>query len=743
MKINEIRVKGMLNKTVLPGLDYSLNPYLGCAHGCVYCLHPDTRVLTQEGFVKIRDVQTSVVSHLGRFCEINNKFEHYYRGELVDLKPLYFENLQLTPNHKVLSIKRNGLTCRLNRRTVCFPNRKKIFLSNSKRVSCEECEVKRKPKLTWIQSMDLQKGDFVVISIPSEVRDIKSLRVSEVLSKHGRKHKKNRKLPFEKIEKIFELRSRGHSHRRIARELEISSTAVKDYLHGRSKNFEYEVGVEKKGEGVKFKGGKTVIPNELAVDRDFLRLVGYYLAEGCVSVSSRRPNSAYVTFTFHENEKEYISDVINLVKKIFKINPSVLHIKKNKSIRISVGAGIVAFLFAALFGKKSEEMRIPAEFFFLPLEKQEELIKGLLRGDGGLCSSQKRPIYVTTSRNLLDSARLILLRLGIICCTQILTKGRKRKHVAFVLSPAGQHRQHFAELLGAGGEFDNPRNLYSDIYEEGGNRYALVPIKSKEMKKYLGPVNNLSVEKDNSYVANFVAVSNCYSPAVLKETMPWGRFVDAKVNAVEVLENEVKRKPRGTVGISTVTDPYQPLEAKLELTRKCIGPLSSHGFDICIQTKSDLVLRDRDIIKPRGFEVGVTITTMDADLARELEPGASPPDARAQVLKEFSRRGVETWLFFGPIIPGLTDSEENIRKIVEVAKSSGSRLIYDKLNLRMGVLERMTPLLQKERPGLAGRLQFLTAKGSKWWEQVSSRVEGICGETGVKCEPAFPGFFFG
>ena len=740
MKINEVKVKSVLSRTSLPGLDYSLNPYRGCAHGCVYCLHPDTIILTRGGFAKIKNVRTSVVSHLGRFCETNNKFMHHYRGKLVDLKPLYFENLRLTPNHKVLSVKRDELACRICSRTICLPGRRKVFLRSGKWVNCAECKVKKKPKLVWTRATDLQEGDFIVAPIPKEIRDLRFLRVSEVLAEHRRKHKKdrNRKLPLEKIEKIFKLRPKGYSHREIARELGISSRAVGSYLHGRSKNFEYEIGIEEKGGSVRFKGGKTKIPNEIAVDSDFSRLVGYYLAEGCVSISSQRPNSAYIAFTFHENEKEYISDVTSLLKKIFKIEPSILHIRKNKSIRISAGANILAFLFATLFGKKSEEMKVPAEFLYLPIEKQEELLKGLLRGDGGLSSFPKRPIYVTTSSDLLNSARLILLRLGIICSTQTFRKRRKRKHVAFALSPAGQFRQRFADLYDAEEAFDDPRNIFSGIYEEDGYKYALVPIKSKKTRGYSGPVFNLSVEGDNSYVANFVAVSNCYSPAVLRESRPWGQFVDVKVNAVDVLKAEIKKKPRGVVGIATMTDPYQPLEAKLKLTRKCIELLSKNDFPVSIQTKSRLVLRDADLIIPEKFDVGVTITTMDRGLASVLEPGAPPPDARAQVLEEFSSRGVETWLFLGPIIPTVNDARESLRKVIEVAARTRSKLIYDRLNLKRWVMERLGPALEQGWPRLAEQLPGLVREGSEPWRRICSNVEVICGELGVKCEAAFP-----
>ena len=245
----------------------------------------------------------------------------------------------------------------------------------------------------------------------------------------------------------------------------------------------------------------------------------------------------------------------------------------------------------------------------------------------------------------------------------------------------------------------------------------------------------------NPYLGCEHACRYCYSPSTFRDEwmgLNWGKFVRAKSNIVEVLEHEVRRKPKGTVGLSTVTDPYQPLEAKLELTRKCLEILSKHDFPISIQTKSSLVLRDVDLVVPEKFDVGVTITTMDRGLASKIEPKASPPDSRAQVLGEFSSRGVKTWIFLGPIIPEVNDSEDSLRKIIEIAGRTKSRLMYDKLNLKRWVLDRMAPLVEQERPGLAGRLPALVSMNSEWWRKTCSTVESICKELGVQYEPAFP-----
>ncbi|MEM0087912.1 MAG: radical SAM protein [Thermofilum sp.] len=212
----------------------------------------------------------------------------------------------------------------------------------------------------------------------------------------------------------------------------------------------------------------------------------------------------------------------------------------------------------------------------------------------------------------------------------------------------------------------------------------------------------------------------------------WGEVVYIKENIVEVLSREVRRLRPGVVGVSTTTDPYQPVEAEETLTRKGLEVLLSAGFRVSIQTKSPLVTRDLDLLAPyRGrVDVGFTITTLDDEAASAIEPRAPPPSSRAKALADVAGAGLETWVFLGPILRGVNDSEESIREVAELALETGSKLYYDYLHLKPGLEKHLAPVLA-EYPRAA-------STPPSWRRAVEERVERICREIGLTCEPAFP-----
>lgn len=198
------------------------------------------------------------------------------------------------------------------------------------------------------------------------------------------------------------------------------------------------------------------------------------------------------------------------------------------------------------------------------------------------------------------------------------------------------------------------------------------------------------------------------------------------------MREEVRRARRGVVGVSTITDPYQPIEAEELLTRSGLEVLLDSGFEVSIQTKSPLMLRDLDLLsKYRNMvDVGMTITTLDPVVARLIEPGAPEPGSRAEALRRLSMEGINTWIFLGPIMRGVNDSPEVIREIVALAAETGSKLYYDFFRMKRELAVSMSPVKEKYPEAMS--------MDHKWRMEIAEIVEKLCEREGVSYEPAFP-----
>ncbi len=190
---------------------------------------------------------------------------------------------------------------------------------------------------------------------------------------------------------------------------------------------------------------------------------------------------------------------------------------------------------------------------------------------------------------------------------------------------------------------------------------------------------------------------------------PWGSFVDVKVNAPEVLRKQLGRRRSypGTVFLSSVCDGWQALEERYQITRACLKPLLDAGFELHILTKRTLVERDFDILAGQErVELGCTITCADESLRRLIEPGASPTADRVETLRRAAKAGIATYAFIGPLLPGITDTQENIEALVAALATTQIRYAYaDRLNLRWGVWPAMITWLKRHRPGLLGQVK--------------------------------------
>lgn len=216
--------------------------------------------------------------------------------------------------------------------------------------------------------------------------------------------------------------------------------------------------------------------------------------------------------------------------------------------------------------------------------------------------------------------------------------------------------------------------------------------------------------------------------------------VCAKVNAPKVLTKELAfLKKKGMVSIGLAMDAYQPVEKELGLTRQVLQVLKDNNCPFAIGTKSDLILRDIDIIseasKSSPCVVSLSITTLDEKLAKLLEPNAASPRKRLDAVKKFSDAGVTTGVWLSPILPFITDNDENMGAIIEAAVANGAQFVLG------GALDMRSPVgfqkfLKENYPNLASKYEYLYKRedGSYSYYPDESYLEDLYKRFISKCQ---------
>jgi DNA repair photolyase len=227
----------------------------------------------------------------------------------------------------------------------------------------------------------------------------------------------------------------------------------------------------------------------------------------------------------------------------------------------------------------------------------------------------------------------------------------------------------------------------------------------------------------NPYVGCRHACSYCYARFMkrfTKHAEPWGEFVDVKINAADLLAKEINRKKKGDIWISGVCDPYQPLEAKYCLTRKCLEVLKHHDWPVVIQTRSPLVLRDMDVIKEAPeIEVGFSITTADDNIRKLFETDAPPVEERLEALAELHRSGIRTYAMIAPILPGAGP-------LVQMLEGKVDHILIDRMNYNYA-------------NWVYTKYKLQDSLLDDFFHETSRRLAEECIKTGIDCRLAFNG----
>jgi DNA repair photolyase len=194
----------------------------------------------------------------------------------------------------------------------------------------------------------------------------------------------------------------------------------------------------------------------------------------------------------------------------------------------------------------------------------------------------------------------------------------------------------------------------------------------------------------------------------MRDGVDFEQKIYVKQHAADLLQQELRRvKPGEEIAIGTATDPYQPAERRFEVTRAILEELARHrGLEIGLITKGNLILRDVDLLKEltrnNRLFVNLTITTLNVELARILEPRAPRPDLRMETVHRLSQAGIAVGISCSPVIPGITDAPKDLEALVRAAAAAGGKHVFaNPLFLKPCSAAVFMPFLEKEFPQLA------------------------------------------
>jgi DNA repair photolyase len=248
-------------------------------------------------------------------------------------------------------------------------------------------------------------------------------------------------------------------------------------------------------------------------------------------------------------------------------------------------------------------------------------------------------------------------------------------------------------------------------YREEPCRSALNPVKGMGFAWSLNP-----------YMGCVHQCTFCYVRAFEKRAdRPsddrYGTSIRVKTNIADVLRKELARASweRESVTIGAATDPYQPVEGRYKLTRRCIEVLAEFANPFGIITRGPMIVRDVDVLVRAASraDVGVTfsIPTIDTEIWRKTEPGTAPPHQRLRAVRELVDAGIKVGVGMAPILPGLTDKPELLDDVVRAAREAGATGIWSNLlYLRPGTREHFLRALERDWPELLPQYEKLYAK---------------------------------
>lgn len=230
----------------------------------------------------------------------------------------------------------------------------------------------------------------------------------------------------------------------------------------------------------------------------------------------------------------------------------------------------------------------------------------------------------------------------------------------------------------------------------------------------------------NPYIGCMHGCIYCYARFMRRFTNhqePWGKFLDVKINAPDLIPKKINKYINKSITISSVTDPYQPIERKYKLMRGILANLVALQPNLCIMTKSDLIVRDIDLLKRfKKCMSGVSLSLLDENIRKEVEPIASSVERRINAVKELKKAGIRTFIFISPMFPESTDW----RGIINKTKDFVDEFWFENLNVKVMNWLNIKRWLKNDHPDLLKKYEEIYFTKNNYWNKIEQEIESFC-----------------
>jgi pyruvate formate lyase activating enzyme len=691
----------------LPGTSVLSFGTAGCNLACKFCFHPDTLVATTDGMQRIADLferceekvirddgkiglpnALAVWTRAGKEARVSKVFVHSYAGDLLSLKAACCPPILLTPNHKVFAVHRSNLG--------------EVRLLEAAKLSTDHYLLVPKRQAGQGARIDVAE---VLGALDCNPRVARTRRIADedlvtALRLTGTSAELGRTLGYHPtyVRKLRSLLARG-------------SLSLQD---------SWGICLQLKAGRVKFRGEHGLgVPEHLDVSPDLAWLLGFYCAEGSIAEHPNRPNSFQLIFSCGHHEIALVQRTARLLSGLFDVRPVI--VTRRTTLTVEVRSTSIARLFEALCGRGAKNKRVPSQLLCAPAFVIRAFLDGYLAGDGYRAPTQV--VSGTVSRNLALGLYELGLHLGLLptffvhepAPITVIEQREVSQAATFIVKFKRDRYEQRTRM-----------NSERTVWRDAGEHF-LVPVRSAGRVPYQGEVYNLEVDDpDHSYLAPFIAVSNCQNWDMSKS-----REMDTLADSASPEDLAAAARRLGCASVAfTYNDPVVFMEYAIDTAKACreagIRSVAVTAGYMCAQPRAEFYRHmDAANVDLKGFTERFYYKVCGGELAPVLET------------LEYLKHETNVWFEITTLlIPGENDSDAEIDEMTQwIAEKLGADvpLHFTAFHPDWKMLDKPpTPpatLTRARRMALANGLHFVYTGnvhdregGSTWCANCATRV---------------------